>query len=82
MAGCVAELSLGSREMLEAGIRLPERGEMVDSGEGEEVLLEKGEGRMKRILIEIKEACQYVGIILLACGAAGWLIFKRMRDKR
>lgn len=54
----------------------------MDSGEGEEVLLEKGEGRMKRILIEIKEACQYVGIILLACGAAGWLIFRRMRDKR
>ena len=32
---------------------------------------------MKRIVMEIKEACQYVGIILLACGAAGWLIFTK-----
>lgn len=48
----------------------------MDSIEGYEVLLEKGEGRMKRILIEIKETCQYVGIILLACGAAGWLLAK------
>ena len=33
---------------------------------------------MKRVAIYIKEVCQYVGIILLACGAAGWLSFRRM----
>ena len=32
---------------------------------------------MKRILMDIKEACQYVGIILLACGAAVWLIIAK-----
>ena len=34
------------------------------------------EGRM-RDLTFVKEACQYVGIILLACGAAGWLILNK-----
>ena len=28
---------------------------------------------MKRVATEIKDACLYVGIILLACGAAVWL---------
>ena len=31
---------------------------------------------MKRIVMEIKEACQYVGIILLACGSAGMVDFQ------
>ena len=31
---------------------------------------------MKRIVMEIKEAFQYVGVILLACGAAVWLLAK------
>ena len=28
---------------------------------------------MEKILTSVKETCQYVGIILLACGAAVWL---------
>ena len=32
---------------------------------------------MKRVAIYIKEVCQYVGIILLACGAAVWLSFTK-----
>ena len=31
---------------------------------------------MKRVVTYIKEVCQYVGIILLACGAAAWLMLK------
>ena len=32
---------------------------------------------MKRAVTYIKEMCQYVGIILLACGAAVWLFFTK-----
>ena len=32
---------------------------------------------MNKLLIDIKEVCQYVGGILLACGAAGWLILNK-----
>lgn len=35
---------------------------------------------MKRLLIDIKEICQYVGIILLALGAAGWLKVKEFEN--
>lgn len=37
---------------------------------------------MKRILMDIKEACQYVGIILLACGAAGWLMVRGKEESK
>ena len=30
--------------------------------------------------MEIKEACLYVGIILLACGAAVWLFLLKNKD--
>lgn len=36
---------------------------------------------MKRVAIYIKEVCQYVGIILLACGAAVWLSLRRKWNK-
>ena len=35
----------------------------------------------KQKLIDIKEACLYVGIILLACGAAGWLKLRKALEK-
>lgn len=35
---------------------------------------------MKRVVTYIKELCQYVGIILLACGAAGWLIVRGKKN--
>lgn len=50
----------------------------MDGVESYEVLLEAEEGRMKKFFIGIKEVCQYVGIILVACGAAVWLSFRRM----
>lgn len=34
---------------------------------------------MKRIVTEMKEVCQYVGIILLALGAAVWLMVRGKR---
>ena len=46
----------------------------MDSVEVNEVLMEEEEEKMKKFFIGIKEVCQYVGIILVACGAAVWLM--------
>lgn len=32
---------------------------------------------MEKVLTLIKEVCQYVGIVLLACGAVVWMIFTK-----
>lgn len=52
----------------------------MDDFKGEQILLEKENSerneRMKKILVTIKEACQYVGIIAIALLSGTFLVIK------
>ena len=65
--------------MLAIGVRMSERGEMVDDFEDGKVLLEKEKGeneRMKKTLVTMKETLQYVGIIGIALISGLFLVIK------
>ena len=66
--------------MFAIGVRMSERGEMVDDFESNQVLLEKEDGErnegMKKILVTMKETLQYVGIIGIALLSGFFLVVK------
>ena len=80
LEGCFPQLLLGGETLLAIGVRMSERGKMVDDFESDQVLLEKEDGErnegMKKILVTMKETLQYVGIIGIALLSGFFLVVK------